>query len=271
MASVFDFDDYVKYIRARQEALPKRGWGFVNQLADHLGINQVQVSQVLGRKKHFTLEQTVSVSEFLGLTELESDYFFNLVMKARAGSVALQKVAERKLKVLKGRSLKLKETIPSDLSLNEEQLAQFYSHYLYSAIRLFTSVDEGKTIDEITAKFNISGRRAAGILEFLVNAGLCEKKNSKYSMGARRTVVGRDSAHLVRHHLNWRMLGLERAQRLRDEDIMVTSPVSLSRSDFALIRRQINDLIHEISQRVRPSKAEMVACWNMDWFELDPE
>ncbi len=52
------------------------------------------------------------------------------------------------------------------------------------------------------------------------------------------------------------------------DEIIYTSPVSLSRKDFAIVQKQLLTVIKDISDRVRTSEAEIVAAWNIDWFEV---
>ena len=111
---IFDFQDYRTYIRSRQKTLPKNGWGFVSQLAKHLGINQVQVSQVLGGKKDFTLEQAVDIADFFSLSSIEKEYLIWLVIKARAGTHRLTHEANGQLKAIKNKSLPLGKCLPPD-------------------------------------------------------------------------------------------------------------------------------------------------------------
>lgn len=237
-------------------------------MAEALGISQVQVSQVLGGKKDFTLEQAAQIGEFLALSDMEREYFLWLVILSRAGSVKLRKIAEARLKTLREKSNQLNERVEPDKKLSDAELATFYSHYLYSAIRLFTSIGPGKNFDEIMDRFRLGRTRAIQILEFLVSAGLCQQAGDLYTIGALRTGVGRDSPHLIRHHTNWRLLGLQMSDQLRPEEVMMTTTVSLSRKDFRQIQERLMAEIEEISKRVRDSDAEVIACWNMDWYEL---
>jgi len=51
--------------------------------------------------------------------------------------------------------------------------------------------------------------------------------------------------------------------------MMFTSPVSLSREDFVKIRESLAGLLKSISQTVKDSPEEDIACLNIDFFWIE--
>jgi hypothetical protein len=156
------------------------------------------------------------------------------------------------------------------VELSEVERSIFYSSWLYSAVRLFTSVsEEGKTVDEITAKFLQPRQRIVSILGFLVSAGLVVQEKDRYRIGPLRTFVEQGSPHLARHHANWRSKAIQKSDHVSEKELMFTSPVSLSRADFEKIREQIAELLKSVSTTVKASPAEDIACLNVDFFWVE--
>src|SRR5262245_31444965 len=129
MTSVFLFENYRDFITARFKEMPKGGYGQALKLSSHLNVHTTLVSQVLKGKKSFTPEQGVRVCEFLGLSEMETDYFLLLVQMDRCGSATLKKSLSRQMSELKKRARELVNRISSSDKLTEVQGAVFYSDW----------------------------------------------------------------------------------------------------------------------------------------------
>jgi hypothetical protein len=265
--SIFNNKSLRSYLKQYIQGLPKRGRGEVSRIARHLRVSTTLVSQVLSGQKTFTMEQTKELGSFLGLGKLESDYLLLLVLAERAGNSELRKHWEEKLEEARAKSLHVANRVSTDRQLTDTERAVFYSSPLYSAVRLFTSTaKEGKSLDEICARFELARAKANGILSFLVQTGLCAEKNGRFAMGAQKTHLEQGSPFLLRHHGNWRMRALTRGEDLSAEELMYTAPVSLSKKDFAKLREEMLGFIDQFLKKVHASPAEEVACFNMDFF-----
>jgi hypothetical protein len=138
---------------------------------------------------------------------------------------------------------------------------------LYSAVRLYCSTNEkGRSLNEIIAAFRIERHRAEEILQFLVETGLVEFSQGMYLLGTQRTFLARSSPFLPQHHTNWRVAALARIPRLQEEELMYTCPLSISKEDFGKLREMFIQLIDKSSVLIKESKAEGVACLNVDLF-----
>ncbi|MGZ3695024.1 MAG: DUF4423 domain-containing protein, partial [Bdellovibrionota bacterium] len=112
--------------------------------------------------------------------------------------------------------------------------------------------------------------RTASLLKFLTENGLCIERNSRYMMGLQKTHLERNSPHLPRHHSNWRLRAIERSEQLSDEELLYTAPVSLSKKDFQELREEMVAFVQKFLDKVHASPAEEVACFNMDFFWVEP-
>lgn len=216
--------------------------------------------------KEFTEEQSISICQFVGLNELETEYFLTLNKIERAGTKLLKDHYKKKLEKLKEQSLDLKEHLHQDRILNDYEKSIFYSSYLYSAIRLSTSIADGQSISEIAERFQLSRDKIAAILNFLLSSNLCAEKNGKYLLGTQHTHVESGSPFLARHHHNWRVKALERTDHITNEELQFTGPVSISREDFQEVRELLIEVISKSLAKVKKSEPTEVACLLIDWF-----
>ncbi|HEX4923122.1 MAG TPA: TIGR02147 family protein [Bdellovibrionales bacterium] len=268
--SLFTFENYRAYLRAYIRQLPNKGRGELTRIAQHLRVNTTLLSQVLSGGRDFSQEQAFALSEYLGHSEVEKDYFALLIQAERAGTKALRQHLEKKLRALRQEASKLAVRIEYQRKLTDSERSIFYSSWIYSAVHLFTSTAEkGVTLEEIAARFGQPRARAAEITSFLTQAGLCAETLGRYSMGTQSTFVEQGSPHLLRHHANWRVKAIQKSESISENEMMYTGQVSLSAKDFEVVREQLAELLKDVMRRVKESPAENVACLNLDWFWVE--
>jgi len=264
--SIFNFSDSRAFLRHYISTLPRKGRGESTKIARYLRVSTTLVSQVLNGEKSWTAEQAQALTEYLGLSELETDHFLFMIHYERAGSAELKKYWQSKLNDLKSKALQLSERLKSERVLNDQERSVFYSSALYSAVRLFTSIGKGKTVGEVEERFEISRARASEILHFLVETGLCRLEKDRYIMGAQSTFLEQGSPHLLKHYSNWRIRAIRQSEELSEKELMYTSVVSLAQKDFDLLREGMVGFIKEFLDKVHASPAEEIACFNLDFF-----
>ncbi len=266
---IFQFSDYRSYFKHYLKLLPKQGFGEAKKIADHLGVSSTYISQILAGTKILTLEQTNALGSYLGLSEIEADYFFYLVQNERAGTQELKKYCRHKLDELKKKSLKLVARLEPKRSLNEQEKSVFYSSPLFSGVHVYCSTGKkGRTLDEIANRFELSRAKVTEIMRFLVESGLCNESNQHFFTGSQGTHLEQGSPHLLKHHTNWRLRAIQSAESLADDELMYTVNVSLSEKDFHFLREEMVDFIKKFLDRVHPSTSEEIACLNLDWFRI---
>ncbi len=268
---IFKFRDYSRYLKEYIVGLPRKGRGEISKIAAALGVHTTLVSLVLSGERDLTPEQSYDLANYLNLTDIEKDFFSILVQFRRAGNPRLKKHLKDQLEAMREKATKVERHFEHEKKLAEDYKARFYSSWIYSAIRLYcTTEDCGKSVEEIADQFSLTRQRTLGLITFLQAAGLILLENDKYKMGVSRTYLDKESVHLSRHHSNWRIKAIQKCEQLMDNELMFTSPLSISREDFEIVREEISVLIKKISARVKESPAEEVACINIDLFYLFP-
>ena len=264
---LFQAKDYREIISHYLDSEPQHSRGKKTELSEKLGMHSSHLSQIISGNRSLTPDQALVLARLLGLSELEVEYLLTLVHEERASSFEFKKYCQQKLKEIQKKSQKPAERFTHQKQLSEEDKSQFYSHYLYSAIRLFCSTEEkGRTLEEIRSRFDISRERLMPILRFLLEAALLVQKKEHYSMGITSTFLPRESPHIHRHHANWRLLAVHESTRLEDTELMFTAPMSISKKDFTKIREDLLKQISKMSPIIQDSPAEEVACLNIDFF-----
>lgn len=264
--SIYSSSDYRQYLKAYIKKQPKRGRGFVLKIAGELRMHPTMVSQILSGKKDFTLEQAHQLCHFLMLNETEMEYFLLMVQRERSSTQSYKKFIEKKMQQTKLQSQQIASRIEPERTLSESEKSIFYSHWIYSAVRLFCSKDDGYGIDAVMKRFNLDRNQASRILKFLAQANLVKEESGLFSIGPMRTHLDPRSPFIGSYHSQWRLKAIERSSQINDNELMFTSPISLSRLDFMKIREALVQMIDDNMKIVRASPVDDVACFTCDLF-----
>ena len=268
MISLYNFESPREFIRARFEAMPKRGYGQSLRLAEFLGVHTTLVSQVLKGGKTFTLEQGALVADFFGLTEDETDYLLLLLQIERAGTPVLRKNLERQKEKLRARAKELVNRLNADTNLSEEKKAVFYSDWIYSAVRQLVALPGFAQPERVAAYFQLSPRRIREVVDFLLSSGLLVETPQGLVVGTRSTHLESSSPWVHVHHANWRQKAITGLSREDAAKLHYTCPMTLSASDALKVREQIVKLLESVDKVIEPSPSEELRCLNIDWFKV---
>jgi len=248
---------------------PRRGRGLVKELALELGVASPQVSQFLSAQKIPTVDQAFRIAKFFHWTEIERDYFITLVESERAQYHEAKSYFSKKLQRLREDSLHLKTSVTEVNELEDVIKARFYSSWIYSAIRLFCSIGEGRRYEEILATFPESAAEIDAILEFLIENHLIKKVGIHYYMGLQKTFVAKGSPYLRSHHTNWRLRAIESCNFISDDELIFTSPMSISKKGFERFRKELQAFIKTLyADLPQLGDAEELVCLNIDFFKI---
>lgn len=259
---------YKELINDLIKEMPKNGRGVASRLAKNISVNTTYISQVLSGDKNFSLEQGLKVARFFEFNELEKEFFMLLINKERAGSLDLLKYYEEKISKLKIEFQHVKNRIGKSAELSDEEKAVYYSDWKYQAIKLSTDLEDCNNLRDISIKIDVPISKLHLIYDFLLKKNLIVQNKNKLEMGVAKTHIPSSSPLVKHHHVNWRLKAIEEMDRLENDELAFTAPLTISKKDFNLVRSEILELIQSISKRVEASKSEEIACLNIDWFKL---
>ena len=265
--SIFQYDDYKKFIVELLLDMPRSGYGQFKKIAEHLGVNSVVITQIFKGDRELSAENALELCAYFGFSDLESRYFLALVSLGRAGTHKLKQYYKSELVELRLKSKDLKNRVPQDSSLSDEARAMFYSNWYYSAIRLTSSIDGKNNVDEIAEYLGIPRSVVKQASDFLLKHGLMAEKAGALRMGPKLTHLESSSPLITRHHANWRLRSMQTSSSLGPDDLSYTSPMALSLETRREVREEITKLIASVLKRVQTDDSECVACLNIDWFD----
>jgi len=268
--SLYNFTSYRAYLSDHIAHLPQKGRGEIKRISQAIQIHPTLMSMILSGSRDLTTEQAYDLSSYLQHTDMESDYFLALVQMERAGNQRLKAHLKKNIEKLKTEATKISNRFEHERKLTNEERAVFYSSWIYSAIRLYCSTEEnGKTAADIATRFDLPRPKVLEILSFLKTTGLVTEEKDHFKIGISRTFLEHGSPHLPRHHMNWRVKSMQKIDRISDQELMFTFPLSISKTDFAKVREELAEVLKKVSGIVKDSPAEDIGCLNMDLFWIE--
>ncbi|HWU42338.1 MAG TPA: TIGR02147 family protein [Bdellovibrio sp.] len=265
--SIFNYEDFREYIQNRIKSLPKGGRGEYQKIAKILGMHTTHISQIMNGTKCFSPEQAFDLCEYFQMNELESNYLLALIEYERAGTKKLKNHIARKLQNLKKESAILAKRINKEAELSDEARAIFYSEWLYSGVRIATSIPSLQNKADLCKYFQITSEKLDSIIEFLLSYHLIVTSlEGNYQLGPQRTHLSAESPFAAVHHKNWRLKAIQHYEKMTAADLSFTSPLSISSADAGQVRELLIQTIKHISETVKNTDPENTYCINVDWF-----
>lgn len=266
--SIYEFQDYKKYLLQWMGRAPNQGRGLRKQLAEAIGCQTPFITHVLGGDYHLSLEQGEACARWLGFNDTETEFFILLVIKQRAGTKGLEQIAAKQISQRRAAETVLKKRLNIKEQMSPEDQMLYYSNWYYSAIHMACLIPQLQTIESLQKYFNLSLAQIVNALEFLTEHGLIEERKSRYRVLKPVLHLEKESALMAQHHTQWRLKAMEAFLRKRNADLFYSGVISLSKDDYDWIRERLTQLLEEAIHRIKTSKDETLACLNIDWFEL---
>lgn len=265
--SIFDYDDYKKYLADLLGERPNGGRGERVKISKALSCNIAYVSKVLNDSAHFSAEQAEALSRYLNLVNHETDYFILLVMFARAGTKSLQDYYRRKIDEARQSRFVLKERLKVKKNLSAQDQSVYYSSWYYSAVHLLTGIPSYQTKEALSARLSLPVKKVSEVLEFLESCSLVTKQGQRYQRTSVTLHLGNDSPMISKHHMNWRLQAMRSLDRDEKEAIHYSSAVTIAASDLSKIKEILIQAIEQVRSRVRASKDEELYCYSLDLYK----
>ncbi|NQZ01822.1 MAG: TIGR02147 family protein [Bdellovibrionales bacterium] len=267
MSSVFEYESYIPYLNDWLANLPNSGRGVKGKIAAHLRVSSSLVSFFFKGSKLLTPEQASILSDFIGHTELEADYFYLLVEFERAGNQRLKQNLQRLLQKTKAEALEVKSRVKKDRELNAEEKSVYYSSWIYTGVRNLSAIDSFKDTKTIAEHLTLPFETVNEVLSYLLKIGMVEQDEQGLKAGPTYTHIDQESPHVNKHRQNWRLRGFQKMEQKRPDNLFYSSPMSLSEKDSERVRLMLLDMISKSVEIMRPSESQVGRCLNIDWFE----
>ncbi|WP_413578751.1 TIGR02147 family protein [Bdellovibrio sp. HCB290] len=267
--NIFEFNDYRAFIKRWLEDAKTQKISNLTRLAEITQVHPTFLSHVLAGTKELSLEQAALISEHIGLTKIEQEYFFVIINLERAGNLKLKKYWQDKKSEIEVEKNRLSQRFEEHNELSNEQKAVFYSSWIYAAVWSSTAIENGQTSNQISERFRLTRSKAEDIISFLLQTGLCKESKGTFVMGDAHLHIPNESPLVVKHHTNWRMKSIQKMDNRENDELFFTAPMSISQKDFAVIREKLTASIKDIVEVAKDSSAEEVVCLNIDFFKTN--
>jgi len=265
--SIFNYLNYIEFL-IYQVKINKKVYAYKAQLAEMAGCQRSFISQVINDKAHISIEHAIGLASFWALSEIEKDYFLNLVLLARTSNKKLKEHLLRKLEAARKDSENLTKRIQEKTVLGDESASIFYSNWQYLAVTILISIPKFRTVGAIATRLGVSDGFVQKTLVELKVLGLVQNIGTEWVATNSTIHVPRDSQYNTLNHSHWRQRALQNAFLADDNDIHYTSVCTLTLNDAERIRQIVFRLIDESRKIVEPSKEEEIFCLTCDWFKV---
>lgn len=266
---IFEHDSYKKFLKEYLRTQPKHGYGYVSKFAKAMQVSTAMVSQVLSGPVDISIEQAIRLGHFLNLTEDELDYLVNLVSLERSSDHSTKLFFKKRIDSLRIANQSVKTRLKLSTTLNENDQAQYYSEWFYSAVWLLTSIPEFSSRAAIAERLQLRIDRVSRVVDDLIRYGLLSEKNGKLKFQGQQIHISSDTPLVYRHHANWRWTAVNRMEISKHEaNLHFTGPVVISKSDCFAIREILLSALEKMHQTAGPSECEELFCLNLDWFKV---
>ncbi len=267
--SIMSFSDYKVSLLALLADLEKhdRG-GQRSALARAMGCQPAYLSRVLNGDGDLSFEQMEAACRFFVLKPSESHFLISLLGENRAGTQQMKEFWRAQIKAAQKEHRELKGRLGLRDSLSEGEILTYYGSWHHSAIHIATSITEVQTVSALSEYLSLAEVVVRASLEFLVRAGLVEKKANRYVTTDRDIHLERGHAMVEKHHINWKLKSIETANRPDANAIRYTGVVTVSREDAERIKDLILEAVERTRQVVRESPEQILGCYNFEFFEV---
>lgn len=267
--SLFDFEDYKKWVHTRIAALPKGGRGQLKKIADHLGASPTIVTQVFNGSRDLTPEQALLLGEYFGLSKIETRYFVMLVNYSRAGSHRYRQSLKEEIEEMRVRAREISTRVKQNFELTDEAKSVLYSNWYFLAIWSLTAIPGHHDVETISDRLGLSKQKTRDAIDFLLKYALIiEDKDGRLQAGPTLVHLESQSPQIPRHHQNWRLQAFAHYENPGTEDVAYTAAVTLSANDVHKLRERFLQVIAESVSLIKDSPSEKLYCFCLDWFEV---
>ncbi len=268
MVKIYHFDSYKEFVNAWVLQQPQKGHGEYRRMSLALGISTTMVSQIFKGDKELSLELACELSEYLLLDDDETDYFILLVEIGRSGSFKLKTKLQKQVRDRQDKAKKIENRLRKDHALDDQAKQQYYSTWIYPAIRILTDIPDINSAEVLSQRLQIPKNQVLKILNFLIENKIVLQASDKLSMGPAHIYLPPSDPLATRNLQNWRQLSFQKMNFQSDETFFYSGQYALSQEVAELIRRQLPDFIEGILKIVKPSPSETTRCLNVDYFEF---
>jgi uncharacterized protein (TIGR02147 family) len=243
--------------------------GYKTRLAQAAKVHPSYISRMLDGAATISPDQAATLGDFWGLGAKEKQYLIWLVIKAKAGTPELKRMADDHLADCRREQEELGNHLAAE-KFSADDHTEYYLEWIYSAVHMLGTLREPLSAEQIARRLGVKEIHARRAMALLVRMGLVE-------LGPRGKVLStKKNIHLSNRgwianlqHRNWRLACAERFGAEGEEDhVHYTGVHSLSKEDFTRLKRMIREFLVQTDRLIRPSAEETACVLCVDLVEL---
>jgi uncharacterized protein (TIGR02147 family) len=268
MIDVFSLQDFRAVIKAKIEE--SRGVkGYRSRLAEAGGFQRSFLSQVLNSSVLLTPDHALGLCRFWNFSELETDYFLNLVNLSRAQKLDLRRYYEDKIKKMREAHQDLSTRLGRQKQvLKGDSESLYYSAWYWNAIHLCTSVPHLRSPQAIAERLKLPLGLVQTVLAGLEQMKLITKTSNAWKTSNSHLHLSKESRLVAPTHSHWRQKAISRFQDCNLSGLHYSVTFAMSREDGERVHNLILELVDKTKKIVEPSTEEEVYCFLCDYFPI---
>jgi uncharacterized protein (TIGR02147 family) len=238
------------------------------RLAAAAKCKQSYFSNVLGGKVNLTVDQAFGISKFMGLTDIETEYFLLLVQLARAGDPDLKSFLKNRIKIMRQSEFKLEKKFLKKDRLSPAQVRVYYSSWHHQSIHMLLTIPKYGRVENIAKRLNLPVETALSKLKTLESIGLAEKVGEYWRSILKDIHIPIHDPSSLGHQIQWKLQAISDLQNPRTEGLHYSSVYSLSFEDFQKLKSMMVSFIEETRVQVEKSREEDIAHFQLSFFQV---
>lgn len=265
---LYEFEHYKDFLNTSIEQMPAGGRGIKKKLALFLKCQGPFITQVLSGHLDFSPEHAFGVTQFLGLTQDETEYFLLLVSYNKTDNIVLKKFFKKSLEELRAKNNQIKNRMKMKETLDKEVEMIYYSSWHYAAIHMSLTIPEINSRESLANKFQLPLIKIDEVLHFLLKNNFIKKNLNQYEVTGHWLHLDKSSPMISKHHTNLRIQGINSLDDNKKTDLHYSAFFTCSKKDLSKLQELLLKTLSDFNEVVRPSKEEELACLNIDLFKI---
>lgn len=269
MVDIFNYADPVSYLNDLISESKNSGViGLTSRLAKAADCQVSYFSQFLKFKNSLSFDHIIGISDFLGHSTIESDYFFNLFTISKAGTMKLKDRFKSKNEALKTQHLSISGRINNSKSVVVGAPEPYYYSWINAAIHMALSVPELNSVQTLSQRFEISEEKVREALNSLEQMNFIYKENGVWVLKDQLFHLSEKFPITAVNHLVWRSKAINNIEKEEKGSLNYSSSFAMSQTDYIILKKYILNFISEVRIKVQDSDPEDVFCLNVDFFRV---
>ena len=266
--TVYEFDDYKKFIKSSFSKQENSGRGQRFRLAQFLGCQDSYISLVLNGDRQFSVEQAEGTARFLHLGEEEKEFFILLLLRERAGTVQARRYFSSKLDEKRRAFQDFRSRVQIEKDLSDSDKMHYYGNPLMAKVHMFLTIPGKYSVEELARRFQVSPAKMQEVCRFLSDKAFIKEKSGRYFEASKFLFLDKRSPFIVQHHANWRLDAIHAIQDRREEGMHLSMAITLSEKDAEVLRQKIAQFVEECSSAIKDSKEETLMAFCIDYYKV---